>query len=61
MCYTNLRISHCFDEDPFEGKKHDTMGIFFMNMDLQTKIVLYSSMLHCVLLHTKCIPLLQQK
>lgn len=40
-CYTNLHISHCFDEDPFEGKERDTGGIFFMNMHLQTNTQFY--------------------
>lgn len=35
-CYTNLHLSCYFGEDLFEGKKHDTIGVFFMNMHLQT-------------------------
>lgn len=41
MRYTNLHTPHCFDEDPFEGKEHDTMGIIFMNMHLQKNTQFY--------------------
>lgn len=42
MCHSNLHTSHYFDEDSFGEKKHrHTMGIFFMNMHLQTNTQFY--------------------
>lgn len=56
MCYTNLQLSGCFGEDLLEGKKHDTMGIFFMNMHLQTNTQFYRAPCYIV-----CFPLITAK
>lgn len=62
MCYAVLHTSTVLMETPLKGKKHATVGMFFMNKHFQTNTC--SCIVPCYLvclLYTKYSPLLQQK